>query len=215
MDFIDFMLRLDDYRLEDSLFPFIMIFTIVFAILSRVNIFGKEKKGINFVLALVMALTTVIMHVTERYPADKDPVNIINSSVPIAIGVVVALLGVLLLISVFGGEMNLKGLEIGPLVIGLAVLFFINFAFPDVPFWIGLGTSFLLAWRGSIPGTHHKSASYLVTFVIIGITYIFGSNAGFFEELPYWMSDSWIQMVVVAVLVFIGVAMFISGSGDD
>jgi len=215
MDFYEFFQEFDRFGLRDALFPFLLIFTIIFAILTKVKMFGKENKGANIVIAAIMALTTVMMHLKGKYPEDKDPVNIINDSLPIAVGVVVAILAFLFLISAMEGEANLKRFEIGSLVIGLAVLFFINFAFPQVPFWIALASAFILAWRGSIQGTHHKAASYSVTFIIIGIVYIFGSRAGLFGELPHWMQDELIQMVIIAVLVFLAVVMFISrGSGD-
>jgi len=40
----------------DVILPFLLVFTIVFAVLQKTKIFGEDKKNINFVVALVLAL---------------------------------------------------------------------------------------------------------------------------------------------------------------
>ena len=118
------MLSLYDMGVLDILLPFILIFTIVFAVLQKTKILGEDSKGsprknFNAVIALVMALSVVIPHVIGAYPANGDIVNIINESLPNVSVVLVAVIMLLLIIGVFGGEVNIAGSSLA----GIAVLF--------------------------------------------------------------------------------------------
>ena len=62
----------------DLLLPFLLIFTIVFAVLQKSNILGKDKRNFNSVIALVVSLSVVIPHITGSYPAGFDVVEIIQ-----------------------------------------------------------------------------------------------------------------------------------------
>jgi hypothetical protein len=101
------------WGIMDVLLPFILIFTVVFAIMQKVQPLGGEndpkKKTYNIMIALVMGLAVVIPHVMGYYPANADVVNIINSALPQVSIVLVAILMVLLIVGLFGGKAQWGG----------------------------------------------------------------------------------------------------------
>lgn len=99
----DFLLVLENWGLSDVLLPFLLIFTIVFAVFQKTKILG-EKKSYNVVIALVMGLATVIPHVTGDYPMSYDPITVLNNALPTVSVVVVAVIMVLLLVGLWGAE---------------------------------------------------------------------------------------------------------------
>lgn len=95
------ILTLERLGVTDVLLPFILVFTIVFAVMSKMNILGENKK-VHVTVALVMGLALVIPHVTNSYPNNSDPVNIINQSLPSVSVIAVAIVCVLILLGVLG-----------------------------------------------------------------------------------------------------------------
>lgn len=107
-DFRSVLMSLESIGVTDVLLPFILIFTVVFAIMQKVQPFGggdnKRTKPFNTMIALVMALAVIIPHVMGYYPANADIVNIINKALPNVSVVLVAVLMVLLIVGLFGGK---------------------------------------------------------------------------------------------------------------
>ena len=106
-DFRTVLYQLESFGLSDVILPFLLIFTVVFAILQKIKPFGEDadrQKGYNIIIALVMALSVVIPHVMGYYPADADIVNIINKALPQVSIILVAVLMVILIIGLFGGK---------------------------------------------------------------------------------------------------------------
>jgi hypothetical protein len=99
-----FMQALDSWGVLDVMLPFLLIFTLVFAILQKTKILGDDKKNFNVIIALVMALTLIIPHVTGKYPLSYDPVNIINGFLPGISLLIVAIVMLFVLIGLWGGE---------------------------------------------------------------------------------------------------------------
>lgn len=105
--------KLQEIGIMDVILPFILIFTIVFAVLQKTKILGTEedgkrpKKNFNAVISLVMALAVVVPHITGMYPTPgSDVVNIINTALPNISIVLVAVIMMLLMIGVFGGGVD-------------------------------------------------------------------------------------------------------------
>ena len=94
----------------DVVLPFLLIFTIMYAIFQKTHILGEKKKNFNAVISLVISLLVVIPHVTRRYPADSDPITILNNAIPQVSLVIVAVIFLLILIGVFGQEKVFLGL---------------------------------------------------------------------------------------------------------
>lgn len=102
----DFLLRLESWGLTDVMLPFLLIFTIMFAILQKTKILGEEKRRWNAVVSVVIALIAVIPHVLGTYPANADVVEILNKALPSVSVIVVAIVMLLIIIGILGGERN-------------------------------------------------------------------------------------------------------------
>jgi len=96
-------------QLTDSLFPFLLIFVVIFAILQKSNILGEGKRNFNVVVAFIMGAMVVIPHLTRSYPPGKDIVEIMNAALPQVSIVLVAIIMALLLIGILGGEAKWMG----------------------------------------------------------------------------------------------------------
>jgi len=112
MAFDRFIRILDSWGVADVLLPFLLVFTIVFAVLQKTEILGKGKKNYNVMVALVMGLAVVFPHVLGNYPPNSDPVVIINNALPGVSVVLVAIVALLLLIGIMGGEVRWLGTSI-------------------------------------------------------------------------------------------------------
>jgi hypothetical protein len=104
-----FIRTLESWGLTDVLLPFLLIFTLVFAILQKTRILGQDKKNFNVVIALVMALTVVIPHISNNYPINYDPVDIINGFLPGISLILVAVLMLFILVGIWGAEASWAG----------------------------------------------------------------------------------------------------------
>lgn len=91
------------YGVMDFLLPFILVFTIIFAVTAKLALF-KDHKQFRVVIALVLALLFVVPHITGNYPMGYDPVQVMNESLPSISLVSVAAIMVLLLMGIFGAD---------------------------------------------------------------------------------------------------------------
>ena len=101
-NFADVLMWLDELKILDSLIPFVLIFTLVFAVLQKTQILGIGKKNFNVIVALSIALMVVIPHVMDRYPEGQDPITIMNTAIPNVSILMVAILAALLLVGIMG-----------------------------------------------------------------------------------------------------------------
>ena len=99
--------------------PFVLIFTVVFAILQKSMILGKEKKQIDAIVALVIALIVISF---------ANAVGIINSLLPfmaVSIAIILVFLILVAMLYIKDKEFELpKGLKntlIGLIVIAVAI----------------------------------------------------------------------------------------------
>ena len=102
--FQDAVLTLENLGLTDVLLPFLLIFTLIFAVLQKTKILGDEKKNLNTMIALVIALLVVIPHVTNSYPPDQDVVTIMNTALPQVSLLVVAIIMLIVILGIFGPQ---------------------------------------------------------------------------------------------------------------
>jgi len=93
-----FLSYLDAYGITDIIVPFLLIFTILFAVLQKLKIFGDQSKKFNVIIALAIAFLSVIPHATGRYQ-QFNIVEVINTSLP-QIGLI--LIGLVLLMVLVG-----------------------------------------------------------------------------------------------------------------
>jgi hypothetical protein len=90
------------YGIQDVLIPFILVFTITFAVLQKIDLFGSKGKRFNVVIALALGLGVIIPHLVrwEQY----DVVNVINTSLPNIALFLVAIIMLLVMIGTVGGK---------------------------------------------------------------------------------------------------------------
>lgn len=164
VNFQDAILYLEQVGVADVLLPFLLVFTLVFAVMEKIKMFGEGKKNINIIVALVMGLAVVIPHVVGVYPNEADVVNIINTALPnISIGII-AVVMLLLLLGLWGGT-NFAESKVTGWMMLLAFLY-VGFVFiraagywENFPQWL----YFL-----EDPGTQALIIIIIVFFILIG-----------------------------------------------
>ena len=102
--FSDFVYWLDYWGVRDIILPFILIFTIFFAVLQKIHLFGAQDKKYNVVLSLAISLLVIIPHATGMYPAEADVVNIINDSIPEVALLAIVVVLMLFMVGLAGGK---------------------------------------------------------------------------------------------------------------
>lgn len=160
--FGNFVQQLADWGIADVLLPFLLIFTIVFAVLQKTEVLGKGKKNFNVMVALVMGLAVVFPHVLGTYPPGADPVLVINSVLPDVALWLVGILMLLLLIGLMGGEVKWLGSSISGwfAIIGIII---VSVIFAKAVGWVGNLPNWL-SWLED-PDTQ----AFLVIIIVFGI----------------------------------------------
>jgi hypothetical protein len=199
----NFVRVLDYYGISDILLPFVLVFTLVYASLKKIK-FLEDNKGVSLTVSLVMALTVVIMHVTHRYPADKDVVEIINIAIPNIMLVAVAVILFLLVVGLFKVEAG-KLADVGYSWITLILLnVWVKNAFDEISSFF-LVVSILLVAIVLVMGEGQKFFGRLPIIFGVTILMIFHNAVGWRNGLPNWLqflSDSTFQTFTIGVLVF-------------
>lgn len=141
-NFMSVFEALSELGVMDSLLPFLLLFTIIFAVLEKTQIIGRGKKQFNVIVALCISLMVVIPHVTNTYPPGQDAIEIINSALPNVSVVIVAVILLLLLVGVFGMEWHLAKTGIGSFaaLASVGIIFYIFGS--SAGWWRKLGTPF-------------------------------------------------------------------------
>lgn len=103
----------EEFGFYDVVFPFILVFTIIFATLQKIRIFGAESRRYNALIALVIAL---------MFTAATNLVEALNQYLPI-VGLVLALfLGLMLILGIFGVKEGSGVQKLGWMLAGLVAL---------------------------------------------------------------------------------------------
>ena len=109
---------LNSWGLQDAILPFLLIFTLLFAVLQKISIFTKTETGgvakpdrkINGILSFVIAALVVIPHITGYYSTafgpNSDPVVVINTFLPATAILLLVMLMVIILTGFVGGVPN-------------------------------------------------------------------------------------------------------------
>jgi hypothetical protein len=120
------LIRAENLGFTDVLLPFVLIFTIVFAVLQKTKVLGQEdgkpKKNFNVVIALVMALAVIIPHVMGRYRPGQDVVVIINNALPSVSIILVAIICLLLLVGIWGSGVEFGGTSLSGWIVIFSIL---------------------------------------------------------------------------------------------
>jgi len=86
-----FFQSLARYGFIDAIFPFVLVFTIVYGMLRKIRIFGQDASNrFDIIIALVTGTAFVYPHISGDYSryGFADPVVIINQAIP-QIGVII------------------------------------------------------------------------------------------------------------------------------
>jgi len=127
---------LQDWGVFSALLPFLLIFTLLFAILEKIQLFEGNRK-INAVIAGAIGALVVIPHVLGQYPTGMDPVLMILNILPNAGVLLVVILLVMMMLGFVGAKHGLPGALITLVLLGaLAILGFtvISAIWPSLPF---------------------------------------------------------------------------------
>jgi hypothetical protein len=146
---------LKNFGLFDVLLPFMLVFVIIYAVLTKTKILG-EKKQFNVAIALVMALFTIVA---------TPVIEIINKAIPNVSIVIVAVIMVLILIGVMGGQVSWIG---GSLSGWIALISFgvVAYIFARSAGWDGSRLPNWLSWLDD-PQTRATLIVVLVFGVVI------------------------------------------------
>jgi len=158
---IDFFVRLGIY---DVVLPFLLIFTIVFAILEKTKVFGTEKgapkKNLNAMAAFVISLLVV---------ASRELVAIVNESMANIVLLLLAVVAFLLLYGTFVKEGEPVFLEGGwKSAFMWVMLIGVVFIFLNAAGWLTPFTD----WVASNWNTDFIGSIILVIIIIAFIGYI-------------------------------------------
>lgn len=189
-DYRQAIFSLRDMGLLDVILPFVLIFTVVFAILQKSNVLGPsgtagaatgDAKRYNGIVAFVIGLLVVIPHVlygtgtSSLYVGGRqfpDVVYIINNALPSISVWIIAIVMVMVLMGTLGFEPNIAG-------------------------------------RGL--------SSWVMYLAIAIVAYTFAVAAGWFDvpRWAYWLNDRGNQAAILTVLVFGIVAKLAFGGGNN
>jgi len=86
--FGDFLFKMEQYGFFSYVLPFLLIFALIFGILSMTNIF-KDNKAVNGIIALVIGLMALQVDLVPRFFAELFP--------NLAVGLAIVLVGIILL----------------------------------------------------------------------------------------------------------------------
>ncbi len=100
--FYDMIQNLDRMGVWDVLLPFMLVFTLVYATLTTTVWNDNSQKKFAQIISVVIGLGVVIPHAIGAYPPGMNVVEIINTALPNVALVAVAILGLFILLGLFG-----------------------------------------------------------------------------------------------------------------
>ena len=178
--FQDTFYYLQQWGILDVLVPFVLIFTIIFAVLQKIKIFGEEAKRFNAIIALAITLTAIVPHILGTYPPGMDVIAIMNASLPETVLLIVAVVLLMVMLGLLWGEWpeysavsGIAALVGGVLLVGIFVSNII-----DVP---------ILSWISP------EVQTLIIVLVVFGLIFLYvtwepGPKAG---ETGYEPASVW------------------------
>lgn len=160
-----FIQSLESWGLTDVLLPFLLVFTLIFAMMQKTRLLGEKKKNLNVVIALIFGLLVVIPHVTGTYRTNYDPVDIINNAIPGISLVVIAILMLLLLVGLFGGEAKFFGMAFRGWVVLFSVIAVLWIFGSSAGWWLGW------SWVNNLFGS--DAIAIIIILVVFGLIIVF------------------------------------------
>jgi len=134
-----FVRIMESWGLTDVLLPFLLLFVIMFAVLQKTRILGENQRRFNAVISLIISLLVVIPHVLDIYPKNADVVEIMNTAIPQVSIIVVAIVMLLVLVGILGGEKNWMGGSLSGVIAVIAFIIVIWIFGSAAGWWEGWG----------------------------------------------------------------------------
>jgi hypothetical protein len=157
-DFTSVFMQLQTMGVFEYLLPFLLIFTVVFAILEKLNILGRDKKNLNLMLALILALLVVVQ---------PEIVYLINSFLPKVSLFILVILMFLIVAGMFGA--NTESWTGIPFLIAIVVCIL-------AIIWALSGGSYLGLPYWLKPSEQDKAWIILIATVVMVVAYIGGGK---------------------------------------
>ncbi|MDD5331220.1 MAG: hypothetical protein PHE43_00140 [Candidatus Nanoarchaeia archaeon] len=155
INFAEWLTNAEKIGIFEVVLPFLLIFTLVFAVLQRIKLFGtgKQTRSINVIISLVLAL----LFVRNQYL-----VGIVNRFLPNISMFLVVILAFLLFLGVlgYGSPFKKSLLAIGTI---LSLIFVVWSLFADKLF----GGSDLPSWLTNIDPQTKSTVLFVAVFVIV------------------------------------------------
>lgn len=150
--------------ISQGVLPFILVFTVVFAILQKSQVLGADKKQIDAMVALVFGLITITF---------ANAVGIINQLLPfLAVAVVMILVFLILVGSVHSGNAFVWGDQIKKAVIVLSAIAVVIAGLYFTGAWD------YLAFKFSEPGSNLLTNLVFIAIIIGGLVIVLRSESG-------------------------------------
>ncbi len=147
----------------DYILPFLLVFTLIFAILDRTKILGEGKRQINAIVALVVGLFLI----SFTYARDI----VVNLMPVLAVAAVVLLVFMLLTAWVRGDAKIERPLQISLMVL-IAIVVIIGIVWAA-----GLGSSLITFFNQEVGGTKlWINALFIVIIIVAVLAVLFGGN---------------------------------------
>ena len=156
------IIELSQIVYDYGILVFLLIFTVIFAVLQKSKIFGEAKKNFNVIVALVISLIVIIPHFAGVYNRiGYDPVDIVNASLPSISVVMIAAIMLLLLVGLFGAEARWFGTSISGWIAIISV-FIVAYVFGGAAGW-WVSPSQMFSWWDS------ETTSMILILLVFGI----------------------------------------------
>jgi len=154
----DTILQLKDMGVYDYILPFLLAFTVLFAILEKIKIFGTDKKNVNVVVSVIIALLLIVQ---------TPLVLILNNFLGKITLFILVVIMFLIVTGIFGvdAEGGFKGSTLTVIVIVciLAIFWALSPGVMELPGWLN-------------PGSNDIAVIILVVVIIATIAFITGSK---------------------------------------
>jgi len=157
-----------DFGVFDVILPFLLVFTVVFAILQKTKILGDNKPNLDAMVAFVIGMLVV---------AATKVVSLINDSLPQVMILVVVGLSFLLMLGIFAnpGKSFFDGMEgkfkyglMAVFSVAVILIFIANIRLDNGKSWLEYGFSYLVNyWNGAVVGS-----IILLIIVILAIFFV-------------------------------------------
>ncbi len=172
IEFGEIIRELERFQIVDMLI-FLLIFTILFAVLEKTKVLGESKKNLNVGFSLLFSLVVLFVHFTAYLPPTQDPFEILKKALPQVSLLVVAVMALLILLGVFAHDKIFLGLA-APGWIAFVCIVTIIFIFGSAAGW------WAPTFMGFLEGIFGSDAITIVIMILIFgiiIAFITGSDS--------------------------------------